>query len=289
MSEPIELTRSALRDRPRPEYPDSGKTDHGYLVIVAGSRHTPGSALLCSMAALRAGVGQVTIVTVESAASVMSMHIPESKVVGIGEDPGGAFGPDVVAAIRDHAKTCGGVIGGPGMENSDSAAAVAKTLLDLPMPVVIDAGLLYSLPSLEAQCRSRSIPPVLLPHSVEMAAILGCSEDAAQEDGLRCARQASKRFGAVVLAKGSTSHIASPDGDAWTWRGGAPGLGVAGSGDTLAGIIGALLARGAEPLTAVLWGVLLHGEAGEILSAKVGPVGFLAREIPEQIPPLLAR
>ena len=63
---------------------------------------------------------------------------------------------------------------------------------------------------------------------------------------------------------------------------------MSGSGDTLAGIVGGLLARGADPLTALLWGVRLHGEAGALLSRKVGPVGFLAREIPDQIPGLLA-
>jgi ADP-dependent NAD(P)H-hydrate dehydratase len=85
------------------------------------------------------------------------------------------------------------------------------------------------------------------------------------------------------------SHVAAPDGRAWTYRGGARGLGVAGSGDALAGIVGGLLARGSDPVTALLWSVLLHGEAGEVLSSKIGPVGFLAREIPDEIPALLAR
>jgi NAD(P)H-hydrate repair Nnr-like enzyme with NAD(P)H-hydrate dehydratase domain len=89
--------------------------------------------------------------------------------------------------------------------------------------------------------------------------------------------------------KGVTSHVVTPGGRAWTYSGGAPGLGVSGSGDTLAGIVGGLLARGAEPLTALLWAVLLHGEAGETLAGKIGPIGFLAREIPDEIPALLAR
>jgi NAD(P)H-hydrate repair Nnr-like enzyme with NAD(P)H-hydrate dehydratase domain len=122
-----------------------------------------------------------------------------------------------------------------------------------------------------------------------MAALLGCSEKEAESDPVGCARRAADRFKALVLAKGPDSHIAAPDGRSWIYRGGAPGLGVAGSGDTLAGIIGALVARGAEPLTALLWGVLIHGEAGELLSTKVGPVGFFAREIPDEIPALLAR
>jgi NAD(P)H-hydrate repair Nnr-like enzyme with NAD(P)H-hydrate dehydratase domain len=92
-----------------------------------------------------------------------------------------------------------------------------------------------------------------------------------------------------VLVKGVTSHVVHPDGRCFRFEGGAPGLGVSGSGDTLAGIVGGLLARGAEPLHAVLWGVWLHGSAGERLAERIGPVGFLAREIPDEIPALLPR
>jgi NAD(P)H-hydrate repair Nnr-like enzyme with NAD(P)H-hydrate dehydratase domain len=93
----------------------------------------------------------------------------------------------------------------------------------------------------------------------------------------------------VVLVKGVTSHVVHPDGSAWAYSGGAPGLGVSGSGDTLAGIVGGLLARGAEPLNALLWGTWLHGEAGASLARKVGPIGFLARQISDEIPALLPR
>ena len=80
-----------------------------------------------------------------------------------------------------------------------------------------------------------------------------------------------------------------PTAGAWKYEGGGPGLGVSGSGDTLAGIVGGLLARGAAPLTALLWAVWLHGEAGAALSRKVGPIGFLAREISGEVPALLAQ
>ena len=83
--------------------------------------------------------------------------------------------------------------------------------------------------------------------------------------------------------------MVTADGDSWTYGGGAPGLGVSGSGDVLAGILGGLLARGAEPLNALLWAVWLHGEAGARLARKVGPIGFLARDIAGEIPALLPR
>jgi NAD(P)H-hydrate repair Nnr-like enzyme with NAD(P)H-hydrate dehydratase domain len=90
-----------------------------------------------------------------------------------------------------------------------------------------------------------------------------------------------------VLVKGVESRLVTPDGRAWHYRGGGPGLGVSGSGDVLAGIVGGLLARGAAPITAVLWAVWLHGEAGRQLGTRIGGAGFLAREIPAEIPGLL--
>jgi len=87
--------------------------------------------------------------------------------------------------------------------------------------------------------------------------------------------------------KGVESHVVAPDCRAWKYAGGTPGLGISGSGDTLAGIVGGLLARGAHPLEALLWAVWLHGEAGARLGKRVGTVGFLSREIPREVPALL--
>jgi len=129
----------------------------------------------------------------------------------------------------------------------------------------------------------------LLPHAGELASLLDCEEAEIEADPVGGGHRAAERYQANVLVKGVTSHVVTPDGSTWSFSGGAPGLGVSGSGDTLAGIVGGLIARGADSLTALLWAVLLHGEAGEALARKVGPIGFLAREIPDEIPALLPR
>jgi ADP-dependent NAD(P)H-hydrate dehydratase len=100
---------------------------------------------------------------------------------------------------------------------------------------------------------------------------------------------AAKQFGAVVVLKGSTSWIATPDGSLYRYDGGNVGLATSGSGDTLAGIVAGLSARGAPPLEAVAWGVYLHGSAGRALARRMGALGFLARELLAEIPPLLRR
>ncbi len=284
-----DLTRSALRASPLPPQGSGGKDQHGRLLIVAGNRQVPGSALLCTAAALRSGAGQVRIATAASVAPGLALQIPEALVVPLAENRAGDCARSSVREIREQAAAMDAVVAGPGIREGAVAGAIAKALLAAERPLALDAGLLHNLAPLARQCCKSSSPPVLLPHSREMASLLGVDEDQVEADRLAAAHNAAEHYGAVVLAKGATSHIAAPDGRAWTYRGGAPGLGVAGSGDTLAGIVGALLARGAEPLTALLWSVLLHGEAGEALSRKIGPIGFLAREIPGEIPALLDR
>ncbi len=287
MSRPTELDRGLLRDFPLPEPPDGDKHDRGRLLVVAGQRSLPGAALLCATAGMRAGAGSLKIATVESIAAAVGVAVPESRTVGLPEAEDGSFAHDGVREIAELAEDADAVVAGPGMFESPECDAIAEVLLKADAAVALDAGILRSLPSADDAPRSSKPTPVLLPHAGEMAALLGCDKEAVEADPVGCGRKCAKRFHAITLVKGATSYIVHPDGRAWVYRGGAPGLGVSGSGDALAGIVGGLLARAADPLTALLWAVLLHGEAGERLSKKVGPVGFLAREIPDEIPALL--
>jgi hydroxyethylthiazole kinase-like uncharacterized protein yjeF len=207
-------------------------------------------------------------------------------VVGLPEARDGGFTRAAVREIREQAKRVEVVVAGPGMARARTCEAIADALLDSPANVVLDAALLHSLKP--GKWGGRELP-ILLPHSGELASLLDCDEHEVDRDPVGCGRRAAELYGANVLVKGVTSHVVTPDGRVWTYKGGAPGLGVSGSGDTLAGIVGGLFTRGADSLTALLWSVLLHGEAGEALSRKIGRVGFLAREIPGEIPALLSR
>jgi hydroxyethylthiazole kinase-like uncharacterized protein yjeF len=287
MSEPAALTREELRRHPLPAA-QGDKYVHGRLLVVAGTRDIAGAAMITATAAMRAGAGKVTIATVDSAAPLLRMHVPEAMILGFAEARDGGFAassPERIAALTSDYDA---VVAGPGMKPSPVVTALAAHLCSAGKPLVLDAALLRGLASAANAARAADIPPILLPNAGEMADLLGCSEEEVEADRLGCARQAASRYDAIVLAKGIESHVAAPDGSAWKYSGGAPGLGVAGSGDTLAGIIGGLLARGAEPLAALLWAVWLHGEAGAKLAKKVGPIGFLAREIAAEVPALLA-
>lgn len=280
------LSRAALRSHPLPPIVDGDKETKGRILIVAGSREVPGSALLAATAAMRAGAGKLTIATVESIAPHVAVAMPEAMVVGLAEHRDGGFARSAVEKISDIAAEADAIVAGPGMAPGDTCRRIADTLLESDAALALDAALLHSMP---ASRGDRPTLPVLLPHAGELASLLDCDESEIADDPVGCGLRAAQRYRSLVLVKGVTSHVVHPSGQAWAYRGGAPGLGVSGSGDVLAGIVGGLLSRGADPVPALLWGVWLHGEAGAALAKTVGPIGFLAREIADQVPALLPR
>jgi ADP-dependent NAD(P)H-hydrate dehydratase len=280
----VKLDQSALRNHPLPPVVDGDKDSKGRILVVAGSRDVPGAALLTATAAMRAGAGKLKIATVESAALQLGMAMPEAMVVGLPEDSEGGFAASAVAEIGDLADQVDAIVAGPGMADGAECRTIAKRLLESKAHLALDAALLTDLPMPQ---QARSPTPLLLPHSGEMAALLDCDEDEVERDPVGCGVRAAERYRAHVLVKGIVSHVVTSDGESWAYDGGAPGLGVSGSGDVLAGIVGGLLSRGAEPLNALLWSVWLHGEAGAKLAKRIGPIGFLAREIADEVPALL--
>lgn len=282
----MRLDRAALDAHPLPPVVDGDKETKGRILVIAGSRQVPGAALLTATSAMRAGAGKLSIACVESIAVQVGIAMPEALVVGLAEDQRGGFGGGVVEPLIDRAGTVDAVVAGPGMDDSETSKRIAAGLMDLEARLAFDAGVLRAL---DTSGGTRSHPPILLPHSGELAALLDCDEQAIEKDPVDCGLRAADRYRSIVLVKGVVSHVVCPKGRVWTYEGGAPGLGVSGSGDVLAGIVGGLLARGAEPLNALLWAVWLHGEAGAVLARKVGPIGFLAREIADEVPALLPR
>jgi NAD(P)H-hydrate repair Nnr-like enzyme with NAD(P)H-hydrate dehydratase domain len=129
---------------------------------------------------------------------------------------------------------------------------------------------------------------VLTPNPTEIAISLHADDEEIEADPAGAALDLARRARAVVALGGVTSWIATPDGDLWQDDSGGAGLGVSGSGDVQAGIVGGLLARGAEPAQTAVWATYLHGRAGERLGSSVGRLGFLARELPPEIPRALA-
>jgi hydroxyethylthiazole kinase-like uncharacterized protein yjeF len=290
MSEPEVLDAELLRRFPLPHHPDDGdKEERGRLLVVAGSKELPGAALLAGVGALRAGAGKLQIATAASIAIPLGVAVPEARVIGLEETDQGCIAESEVGRLIEWAGAAQAILLGCGLQHG----APLDTLLDrlfearLDVPLILDAAVLGSLTDRAEALRAWPGGGILLPHAGEMARLLGCEREDVYADPLAAARRAAQTYGTVTLIKGEYSHIVHPDGRAFRFKGGGVGLATSGSGDTLAGIVGGLAARGADPLTAVLWGIYLHGEAGRRLSEEIGRVGFLARELLDLVPGLM--
>jgi hydroxyethylthiazole kinase-like uncharacterized protein yjeF len=131
---------------------------------------------------------------------------------------------------------------------------------------------------------------VLTPHAGEMASLLDMEKSEVEAEPLRTVRHAVEQLNAVVALKGRETFIAAPASrNVYCNRAGNVGLATSGSGDTLSGVVAGLAARGASPFQAAVWGVHLHARAGDELARRMGPLGFLARELLAEIPTLMAK
>lgn len=264
------------------------KNARGSTLVIAGARAMPGAAVLCATAVLRAGAGKVQIGTGASIALPVGAAVLESLVVALDETASGAIAPANAPAIAERANAGDALVIGPALVDETAVAALLEAIVaSLRVPAVIDAAALTSLRDRPQLLHALGGRAVLTPHCGEMATLLGVAREQIEEKPARYAREAAERFGAVVVLKGDRTHIAAPAGESYRNDRGDVGLATAGSGDVLAGVIGGLLARGAPPLQAAVWGVAAHARAGARLSNRIG-IGFLARELPAEIPPVLA-
>jgi len=289
---PIQIDEALLRSWPLPMPPaDGDKEQKGRILLIGGSPEMPGAIMLAATAALRAGAGKLTVATVISVAPLVAAQIPEAKVIALAEDHNGALAPGALqAGMEKMGSRFDAVVIGPGFEPSpclaDDILAILPSFTEAK--IVLDACAMGVVNLPEWQHRERSFPPVLLtPHAGEMAHLTGSSKDEVKARPEKILQRTTAEWQAVVALKGATTFVANPDDTCWLHEGGNSGLGVSGSGDTLAGIIGGLAARGAPLDQAGVWGVALHARAGSALAKKYGPIGYLAREISAEIPRLM--
>jgi ADP-dependent NAD(P)H-hydrate dehydratase len=286
------LSQRVLRQWPLPQPDEEGdKEDRGRVLVVGGACEMPGAVILAATAALRAGAGKLQIAAPRSIAQLVATEIPESRVIALPETRDGALAPSSAMEIVKRANDAQALLIGPGLIGERAVTALLKKVLSKieGTTVVLDAEALSVVAS-DAQClRCLKGNVILTPHAGEMSRIMGVDKMEVTRDPLAAARAVARELRAVVALKGAQTFIVTPQGDAYFNRTGNVGLATSGSGDTLSGIITGLAARGAEPLQAAAWGVYLHGSAGERLAKRIGPLGFLARELLAEIPTIMAR
>lgn len=280
------VTTAMLRRWPLPHSAED-KNSRGRGLVVGGSVPNPGGALLAARAAMRAGAGKIQLVVPVPVAVPMAVAMPESLVRGAAHDEDGNLSAKAAPVIAEYAGNADATLLGPGMLDPAAASGLVDAVVgELSGTVVMDALALAWLT--EDTARGTAIEQfVISPNLAELALTLGEDADAVAEDPARYVLKLARATGAVVTSGGESTFIGSPGGELWRVDEGNPGLGVSGSGDVKAGIVLGLCARGADPVQASVWAAYLHGAVGGRLASRYGPTGYLASELPGEVPQAL--
>jgi len=263
----------------QPRVRNSHKGDYGSVGIIGGDHGMVGAALLAARAALKLGTGRVYIGTLVRNELLVDAQQPELMIRSADE------------VLKLGHLSCLAI--GPGLGQMPDAAFYLGVALESPLPLVLDADALNLVAAgtrLAETLRARSAPSLLTPHPAEAARLLGTSIREVQNDRVGAAIRLADTFDSLVVLKGAGSICAAPKESWHINTSGNPGMASAGMGDVLTGMIAALLSQGAEPKTALLAAVYLHGAAADrAVAGGAGPVGLTSSETIEAARSLLNR
>ncbi|HTE59897.1 MAG TPA: NAD(P)H-hydrate dehydratase, partial [Solirubrobacteraceae bacterium] len=268
--------------------PSSTKFSSGTVVVIGGSRGLTGAPCMAALAAMRAGAGYVRVAAPASLGLTFSVRLLEAMFVGLPEDDG-SLAPEALQAAIEPVGRADAVVLGPGLGRSAGAQALARELVQrIDVPLVIDADGLNALAGQLETLRHRRWPTVLTPHAGELGRLLEVESAEVERARLAHARAAAARSQALVVLKGDDTLLAAPSGRVAISPGGAPALATAGTGDVLAGVTGAMLAKGLSPAHAACAAVHAHLRAGRLAAEPHGPDGVIASDVIAALPAALS-
>jgi NAD(P)H-hydrate epimerase len=268
---------------------DTHKRASGVLVVVAGSRDMTGAPAMIARSAGRMGAGLVVVAVPGSILPVVQGGSTEAVYLGLPDTADGTVAPEALPHVLEALERADAVAIGPGLTQHDDTSSFVRDLVRAaPTPIVLDADGLNAFTGRAPDLADRKADAVLTPHEGEFARLTGLSTRDLESNRLGAARALASTAGAVALLKGSRTIVATPDGIARINTTGGPVLATAGSGDVLTGVIGALLARGLDPVDSASSGAYLHGLAGILAGAELGE-GTVAGDLISRLPAARAR
>lgn len=268
---------------------DSNKATFGNILNIAGSLNYRGAAYLSSVSALRVGAGYVTLAAIPPVIEAVSAQMPDTVFLPLPQN-GPILSKEAVPVIGNILKPstvcafgCGlSAIGAPFDYLTELVNQILQLFIEQKTLCVLDADALNAL-SRSSETFRFDGRAVMTPHPKELSRLLHTDLESVQSNRVNAAREASQRFGAIVLLKGHKTVIANGN-TYYINETGNSALAKAGSGDCLTGIIAGLLAQKMEPFNAAILGAKIHGIAGEIASAELSEYGVLASDLPRYIP-----
>ena len=267
---------------------EAHKGDFGHLLIVGGSVSKPGAAVMTAHAALRAGVGLVTIAAPRAALPLMAPALPEAMWEPLEQTADGAISMSAYGHLQELLGGKSSLAIGPGLgQNPETVALVKRLVIENELPMVIDADGLNAYQG-DTEAFPTKRPLALTPHPGEAARLLGCTARDIQKNRLDAVRKLAAQIGAFVLLKGHRTLVSDPSGNVFINLTGNPGLATGGTGDVMTGIVGALINR--HPVDVALrLAAHLHGLAGDLAAESQGQTSLIATDVIRSLPKALRR
>ena len=258
---------------------NSNKGDYGALLAFCGREKMTGAPFLAAMGALRTGIGLLTLASDTTTIRILQTRLAEPVFF-----PLDLSSDEAVDLLLDKATKSDAFLIGCGLGKSWRMAAIIRKLVtDSPCPIILDADGINTLSGNIHVLKEAKKIPILTPHPLEFSRITEHSVAEIQANRLPFALEFAQEYGAVVVLKGASTIIASPDGRYAVNTTGNPGLAKGGSGDVLAGVIASLTAQGLTPFEAAVCGAYVHGKAGDRLAETISLSGYLPSELPLEI------
>ena len=262
------LSHRKLSGLIQPRWRDAHKGDNGHVLVIGGNHGMPGAVIMAAEAAMHCGAGKVSVATRPEHLTALAIRRPEVM----------AFSVSGKAALMPLLSDKSVIVVGPGLGATPWGFELLEQALSSELPVVLDADALNLLSEHPRLRRARKSPVILTPHPGEAARLLGMDTGSVQKNRVSAVFRLAQIYRSCVVLKGAGTLI--QDGDLLSvCSAGNPGMAVAGMGDVLSGVIGALIAQGLPAADAARLGVWLHARGADILVAQQGEIGLLATEI----------
>ena len=266
-----------------PRSPESHKGTYGKLLMICGCSEYRGAAVLAAKAAVRAGAGICCVASVESVCAAVSNALPEAILCPLESARHGGIDSEVApAALARRIKWADAIVFGPGLgDTADTRLLLEYLLANSEIPIIIDADGINALSVNIHLLKEAKAPVIVTPHPGEMARLCGKPIAQVESDRAAFAIRFATQNTCTVILKGSQTLIAPPKGGLLVNTTGNAGLAKGGSGDVLAGMIGAFTAMGLAAETAAYCAVYLHGLAADRLAAHSSQYAMLPSELPD--------
>ena len=274
------IERNFLAAYPPKRERDAHKGCFGNVLVIAGSSSMRGAAAFAALGALRSGAGLVRLASVEKCIDTVSVLAPEATFIELESDDYGFMLYDSSKEVLAEAmKKADAVVIGCGIGVTPDTIELTKFVAQTAeCPVIIDADGINCIAKDINILMKKQTDIIITPHMGEMARLLNCNTDMIAENRIIAAEKYAEQFGITVVLKGAGTVIADSHSTAANHTGNA-GMSVGGSGDVLAGMIGAAIAQGCGIFDGACAGVYMHGLAGDVAAQKLGMEAMLPRDI----------